>query len=57
MKELHNVVKELVCGLSTCDAEAYLRYFMHPDYNTRKDAFVVKNDKGELFEVKVSKLL
>lgn len=57
MKELNNVVKELVCGLSTCDAEAYLRYFMHPDYNTRKDAFVVKNDKGELFEVKVSKLL
>lgn len=56
MKEINEVVKELCCGIATCDSEAFLHGFEHPDYILRQDAFVVINNNGELFEVKVSKI-
>lgn len=54
--ETKEVVKELICGLSTSDAEAYIHCYEHPAYRFRQDAFVVKNDKGDLYEIFVRKL-
>ena len=56
MKEENEILKELACGIATTDPEAYVHYYGHPDYNTREDAFVVKTERGNLFEVKVTSL-
>ena len=56
MDEVNAVVKELVCGIATTDTEAGIRYYAHPDYNNKHNAFVVKNEHGNMFEVVINKM-